>query len=110
MHYKVEFEVNWTTPLGYVFLDDEEYNSCLEKLEKHKDKTFDFSYCADGDDYYVDFDKTGNELIELFEKAIEVPDEDYKIIEKYDLDGSTGSASDIYDRLLDNFDELDGEE
>lgn len=34
MHYKVNMEINWTSPLGYVIVDEDERNATIEAAKK----------------------------------------------------------------------------
>lgn len=110
MYYKVDIEINWTTTLGYVILCENEYDNIVAKLKKAIGKEISFSYCADGDDCYVDFDKSIEEILDLFNHAKKISDEEYEVFKKYDCLCSSDTADNLYYQLCNELDDMEDDE
>ena len=107
---KVELDINWTTSFGFVLLTDKEYNDIVKQLQTTDKESLDLGYCADGDDYYVDFEKTPAELLDAFNNAEDVSEEDYRVFEKHGCLCGSDIAENIWGQICEELDSEDDED
>lgn len=96
---KVELEINRLTSFGFIILTDKEYNDLVKQLQTTDKESLELSYCADGDDYYVDFEKTPAELLNAFNKAEDVSEEDYQVFKKHGCLCGSDIAGHIWEQI-----------